>query len=217
MSDFRYKQTTIANKRVLIIEFRRVHLDLYYDEPRFATSDISFQYWFWENGDIEVRFGHIFIDESIFKPGLGCKRRIDPETQAYGPMIISIANWDNTEIINISGNLDDNPVIDYDADFDSLGGLVYIPQKNTVVRFKKATSATTQAIQNKPIPNLVTDVLIVPEDLSYQKYAIYDMAGRLMCSGDQRTSIDTGMLAAGYYVLKLRAGHAMYAYKFLKQ
>lgn len=212
-SDFRYKELMINNKKVLVIEFHRVSIDYDRDEIPFDSSDITFQYWFWENGDIELRFGEIFIDNSIFIPSKGYRyRSFEPDT--YFPILLSIANLDNTEVIEVIGDINNFPTINYNGNNEE--GLLYLPSKNTVVKFKKQISSSNETKATRPFPNVVVNILSIPPDFQFTEYRIFDLSGREIRKGNN-TEIDLSFLQTGYYFIKLRDGGGMYSYKFLKQ
>ncbi len=212
-SDYRYKRTQIGNKNVFIFEFHRVLVEQGIDEIKFSKSDISYQIWFWENGDIELRFGKMFIDPSLYKPGIGL---YDKALDGYYTIALQISNYNLTEIINITGNLNDHPTVKYLPKFDILfEGLTHVPNENTVCRFRKNPSKTDDQSPAIAIPNMVHDEINIPDEAIFQNYIIYDFLGNQLLSGTSK-NINTQTLHTGAYILMLLDKTGTHSYKFIK-
>ena len=172
-SDFRYKTTEIDGKKVFIFEFKKVVYQEDQNDSKFARNHFSFQHWFWENGDLEIRFGESFILPELYIPGIGIKER---NNENIYPFIITLSNYDLNENINISGNLNDNPTIQVaDTWSQDFPGITYIPEKNTVCRFKKLTSKTKEQSTPVAIAGIVHDHINIPEDFIFENYIIFDI------------------------------------------
>ena len=213
-SDFRYKYTEIDGKKVFIFEFKKVVYEEDPDEPKFARNHFSFQHWFWENGDLEIRFGESFILPELYMPSVGIKERFSGD---FYPFALTISNYDLDENIIISGNLNDNPTIQvtdtWDQDFP---GITYIPEKNTVCRFKKLPSKTKdQSFPKVSIASIVHDQINIPEDFIFQNFTIFDITGNQLLSGSS-SIIDTQSLYSGSYVILLKHNLGTYTHRFIK-
>jgi hypothetical protein len=207
-SDYRYLSTIVDGLKVFIMEYKNVTFSQNTDE-----IDMSFQYWFWENGNIEIRFGDIKYPEPYFKNGFGYW---DDFSNRYYEILIFIVSKDLGEAISVSGNLNDNPEINDNVNIEeAIRGLTYLPKKNTVCRFKKQPSSLIDQKKYK-LPTLLANQMIIPEDVVFNHFDIYDMTGRLVKSGNER-QVDLSLLVNGNYVLKLTDGLGIYSYKFIKQ
>ena len=70
-SDVRYKLTTRNEKKCLVLQLTKLRL---ISDPSVEEFDshIDMQYWFYEDGTIEIRFGHSNLDNSpVYVPGDG--------------------------------------------------------------------------------------------------------------------------------------------------
>jgi hypothetical protein len=213
-SDYRYKRTTIDGKKVFIYESFRLMYE-YFEEAKHEKSDVSFQVWFWEDGTLELRFGKIFLDSDIYFPGKGVL--IKGPTEYYSHFFIEISNPNITETINVSGDLNNNPIVKYLSEFDIQGeGLRYIPKENTVCRFKKNTSKTIQWQQHINMPNIVSDMLHLPAELKIEKYHIFDSMGKLIKNGSSE-NVNVQDMPTGIYFAQLISGSNRYTFKFFKK
>jgi hypothetical protein len=212
-SDFRYNSTEIDGKKVYIFEFKKVVYQEVPDEPKFARNHFSFQHWFWENGDLEIRFGESFILPELYFPGVGIKERFNENIY---PFILTISNYDLNENINISGNLNYNPTIQVtDTWSQDFPGITYIPEKNTVCRFKKLTSKTKDQSTPVSIASIVHDHINIPEDFIFENYIIFDIMGNQLLSGES-SIIDIVGLNSGSYILVLNHKNGTKTHRFIK-
>lgn len=212
-SDFRYISTEIDGKKVFIFEFKKVVYEENPDEPKFSRNHFSFQHWFWENGDLEIRFGESFILPELYEPGVGIKERFAGN---YYPFALTISNYDLDENITVIGNLNDSPSIQVTDNWDqAIGGITYIPEKNTVCRFKKLTSKTKDQSTQIPIASIAHDQINIPEDFIFENYSIFDIMGNHLLSGKSNI-IDTQGLNSGSYILVLNQKHSTKTHRFIK-
>jgi hypothetical protein len=212
-SDFRYKSTEIDGKKVFIFEFKKVVYEEDPDEPKFARNHFSFQHWFWENGDLEIRFGESFILPELYKPGIGIKEYFSDD---FYPFWLTISNYDLNENINIRGNLNDHPTIEFtDTWSQDFAGITYIPEKNTVCRFKKLTTKTKDQSVPISIASIVYDEINIHQDCIFENYIIFDMMGNQLLSGKSNI-IDTQILNSGSYILVLNHKHGNKSHRFIK-
>ena len=212
-SDFRYNHTEIDGKKVFIFEFKKVVYEEDPDRPKFEKNHFSFQQWFWENGDLEIRFGESFILPELYQPGLGIKESLSGN---FYPFALTISNYSLNENINISGNLNDIPTIIFaDTWSQDFPGITYIPEKNTVCRFRKNPSKTDDQSPAIAIPNMVHDEINIPDEAIFQNYIIYDFFGNQLLSGTSK-NINTQTLHTGAYILMLLDKTGTHSYKFIK-
>ncbi|MBK8626636.1 MAG: T9SS type A sorting domain-containing protein [Saprospiraceae bacterium] len=208
-SDFRYKRDYVDNKSVFIIEFKNV--DLFIEEN--TQVDLSFQFWLWENGNIEIRFGELNCPNEYFKPGFGV---YDSFLNKYFTLSMTILSKDGNEIINVGGNINTNPIIHYNTYFDDPLGLTHLPAKNTVCRFRKKTTSTQnqdQGIIN--LPNLLKETINIPADIEFNYFLISDSFGRVLAKSKNR-NFDISNLSNGVYFITFLQGSKVVTSKFLK-
>jgi hypothetical protein len=163
----------------------------------YEGGDVNFQQWFWENGDIEVRFGDIKIDTSIFKGALQ-----DPFDSSLFALSIGIQNYENTEQLFIEGTIDSFKL----AKFDEENSLDSLPKPNTGVRFRYLPVSTDDAeISAKKKGDLVGSILQLDNSEGPSTYFIYNISGQLVKTGCGEDEIDTSLLPAGSYVLQQKS------------
>jgi len=212
-SDFRYKYTEIGGKKVFIFEFKKVVYQGDANEPKFNRNHFSFQHWFWENGDLEIRFGESFILPELYMPGMGIKDQVSGN---FFPFALTLSNYDLDENINISGNLNDNPTIHLtDTWSQDSPGITYIPEKNTVCRFKKLPTKTRDQSSRISIPTIAYDRISIPKDILLKNYIIYDITGYQLLYGTSN-DINIQSLNNGTYILLLTDQSGTSSHKFIK-
>jgi len=180
-SEVRYTSTLVNNLKALVIEYHNVYVaDEYYENGE--NHAINFQMWFYENGVIELHFGHIDLTNcSYYFPGQGFSfDNQDPTGNIYGPWV-SINNNDFSESACFFGD-HVNPTILYDDD-DNCGVLTSIPPAGYVVQF---SPSNISALENIYIESARKFKLIeqnglveIIGDLScYKSCSIFDFMGR---------------------------------------
>lgn len=197
-SDWRYTHSTRNGKKVLIIEHRHVAPFVFDTKASpYNGGDVNFQQWFWENGDIEVRFGDIHIDSTLFKGAMQ-----DPIDSTFYTLAIGIQNYENTQQMFIEGTIN-NFVL---TKFDDENSLDSLPKPNTGVRFKYMpvnTKDTPNQEKNKIY--VEGEVLHLDQDQEFDTFCIYNLSGQLVQSGIYEKEIDISQLASGMYVLQQKS------------
>jgi hypothetical protein len=149
----------------------------------------------------------------LYQPGVGIKENFSSK---FYPFILTLSNYDFSENINISGNLNDNPTINFTNTWSQdFPGITYIPIKNTVCRFKKLPSKTKDQSPHLLMPNIVLDQINIPVDVLLKNYVIYDYIGNQLLSGTTR-NIDIHSLHSGPYILVLQHHSGVHTHKFIK-
>ena len=207
-SDIRYNISYINEMKVLIVEYKNLDIEPFED----TEVDISFQFWFWENGNIEVRFGDFIYPEPYFYDGMGY---YDSFTDSYFGLIFFISSRDMKEYIHVGGNLNDNPIIDYHGDFNTSLYLKSLPKKNTILRFKKKITSTNQIDFDK-IPVTVTNGrLAISQDMVFGHYFITNTQGATVIHDTDRT-LDISQLLSGMYFISFISDSKIVTSKFFK-
>jgi len=197
-SDWRFTHSIRNGKKVLIIEHRHVAPFVFDTKASpYNGGDVNFQQWFWENGDIEVRFGIIQIDSTIFKGALQ-----DPIDSTYYTLGIGIQNYENTQQMFIEGTIN-NFVL---TKFDDEKSLDSLPKPNTGVRFKYLPVSTKDtAMEGNNAIYVEGDVLHFDQNHEFDTFSIYNLSGQLMRTGVHENEIDISHLASGMYVLQQKS------------
>lgn len=179
-SEIRYIYTTKNNQKAFAIEYHNVFNDEEFWENG-ENHTINFQYWFYENGTIELRFGDIDLSNcSFYFPGLGFVfDKTDPNNSIYGPWV-SINNSDLSEGACFFGD-HTNPGILYNDD-DNCDVLMSIPPIGYVVQFEYSGNTNVdESALNKDnffITQKNETIRINGDSKSFQGANIYDILGR---------------------------------------
>ncbi|MFT6850119.1 MAG: hypothetical protein ACJATA_000925 [Sphingobacteriales bacterium] len=179
-SEIRYIYTTINNQKALAIEYHNV---FNYDElmENGENHTVNFQFWLFENGTIELRFGEIDLSNcSYYFPGEGFSfDNTDPNGNIYGPFV-SINNSDITKGACFFGD-HTNPGILYDED-DNCDVLMSIPPKGYVVQFEYTSItniAETYEKANNFFVTQINETIRLNGDLkNYKGVNVYDILGK---------------------------------------
>ena len=210
-SDYRYGQSSPEN---VCFEWRKVGsftspLDNY-GERGYAT----FQTCFWKNGDIDLHFGEIIFDKTLFDslftyPGLN----------GYSPSIALTNPKDVDEAIILSTD-PSNPFIMDKWDFFNIEKppfLKKLPPKNLKIRFSlRRSSYEHEKFIPFKIQNPVTSEISIPGSFSFEKYTIVNANGAIVDKGRNTSNVNVQNLHPGIYFLLLHEGMIQYKYKFVK-
>jgi hypothetical protein len=208
--DYRYILEKENGKKVFKLEWHTICLYGEVDDIR----PFNFQVWLWENGNIDFITGKLNkSDTSVYKEGVGFI------ADMYYPGDIGIVNMDDTYCIFYTGDYK-KPLIKEGAPETILhfgrSILLTLPHEGFVIRFKRQTTSTKEERILLPIPNIVTDALVIPEDIIYSQYQICDLNGTILMEGTER-NICVSHLFNGIYFIRFKDGSGVYTYKFLKQ
>lgn len=208
-SDWRYKYDVINNKKVFILENRHV-APLVYDTKTnpYVGGDVNFQQWFWENGDVEVRFGDVLIDSTLFKGAI-----IDPIDSGLYALALGIQNYENTIQIFVEGTIKNFRT----ATFEEENSLDSLPRPNTGFRFRYLPLSTSNLHQNDfRIQNPVMDRLYISSDIQTFTYELMDACGKLISKGEDQREINVISLPPGEYILSVKSNGIKYNKKIIK-
>ena len=213
-SDWRYKHDVMHGQRVFIMEQRHVGAYAGWAEALpYSRGDINFQFWLWENGDIEIRFGIVEMDSTVFIPGpFGGITPPDTILTGLHSMPIGIQDLDTIDQIFLNGTFSN-----YTIDRLDNSNLDDLPKPNTGIRFKYQTTRVNEETHSKIIlENPVNNILSIATDLESFKYTIYDLSGRINLNGSNQSSIDVSLLTNGLYILEINSGGKIFKDRFLK-
>lgn len=199
ISDWRYKYTEMDNKKVLIIEYRHVGNLVFFDYA-YENGDVTYQTLFWENGDIEIRFGDVLMDSTIFDKGF--KDLTGTNDSVRTNLGVALINPENTEGIRLLGDIL-NYTISETIEPVPPYTLTTLPPKNYFIKFKYNTSSSKDVTSIQPFIQQ-NKTIIFKEDYQNYEYELFNMDGRLKMQGKATNEIDLSSLNQGIYLLNLK-------------
>ncbi len=211
-SDVRYALTQRDGLKALAVQFTKNRL---FSDTTIEQYDsyINFQWWFFEDGAIEIRFGDINLDHSnVYVPGEGFYLFTTDGPKLSGPFIGLRHPHDTSREIGIDGPYDNYKV------FNSIQAITTLPPKGWVIRFENQLVANKDIKDNNGIrlyPNPVRDRLYVKGISKKVGYSIHNWMGQRMISASGDSSIDVSALPAGVYFLEIRLKNAIIVKKFM--
>lgn len=208
-SDVLYTHVEKDGMNAFVIEYRNNRLDS--DDPSVDMYDtfINFQTWFYENGNLEIRFGDKNLTNSdVYTPGEGFSLQIPAQDTAIllGPEV-TLVNPDNeNEIVSFDGAFDNFNQVNQ---FGSI--LTLLPPSGWVIRFQKDISNNTLDITEKKtsfyidpsIGQLSADFKSTHSGVLH----VYNLCGKQVDTKnfDHLSKIETEInhLASGFYVCRI--------------
>lgn len=213
-SDVRYSLVTRSGLKSLVIQFTKVRLESDTSVEEF-DSYINFQLCFYENGDLEVRFGDINLDNSpCYVPGDGFYAFFDNYPPVNLGPAMGLTNPQNDEIeIGLDGAYDDFDVVDF-------GYLRVLPPPGWVIRFKRNPDAVLDMNSSMAhlYPNPATTEITLDSEIDFEKVEILSTDGALIKTEDlrDRRKIYIDDLLEGMYLVRMYAGERVIVGKFVK-
>jgi hypothetical protein len=218
-SDVRFSHTEADELQAFVIEFTKARL---FADPFEDILDtyLNFQYWFFENGVIEVHFGDIHMDGSpVYAPGKGLYCYSTSEgvdtTEVCGPHMGIGHPLDEENAIGLEGAYND-----YEIYPNQYGFLTVLPPEGWVIRFKPTSEATSDP---NPVhetlhisPNPTSDYLQLP--YTDGRIVVVDGTGRIVYDGYLvDTHLDVSFLPAGLFYLQIITPEKFSTGKFIRQ
>jgi hypothetical protein len=200
-ADFRVERTSIDDMKVTKFELSNARLDVEVQRDTIVEHYLNFQYWFYEDGAIELRFGDIDLSQSsYYDPDVGV---YDENFEVVGPYL-GINTVDGTEAFYISGPWDD-PIISESMDTPYLG----IPPAGWTIRWERSVLNSSKEIyEEDKFFTLYNNILNFDNRSSVFKYmSLYDISGQLIMSQSilPNQSIDLNYLISGMYILNVES------------
>lgn len=217
-SDVRFSHVNYKGTQAFVLQFTKVRIfaDLYEDS---LDTYLNFQFWLFENGNIEVHFGNIHMDNNpIYAAGKGLYCFTTDEgidtSEICGPYM-GIANpFDENDAIGVVGAYNS-----YTISGDIYSNFTFMPPEGWVIRFKPQTVSTHDP------PSKLIDLLISPNPVSNSirlpqsggLVTITDSVGkRIYAEFIDNAELDVSSLAPGIYFLNLINENRQYLGKFVK-
>jgi len=217
-SDARFAQVVSNNMRAFVLQYTEYG---FFADP-FEDSidvDMNFQFWFYENGVIEVHFGDMDMDGSpIYKSGKGfyCYSSgtgIDTN-EVCGPHMGIENPYDEEDGIALKGSYNDFEVTGqiYDVMTD-------LPPRGWIIRFLPKSvgllEPDDQITEFSISPNPTISYIQIPEPGSY--VTMYDMSGKVRFEGvvtDHHFSV--AEFPPGMYIIQMVSGSGSSIGRFIR-
>lgn len=215
-SDIRYKDTIVDGKNALVIQFTRMRLisDPSIDE---FDSHISFQYWLYDNGTIELVIGTYNLDNSpVYVPGEGFYLLTPQGEIPIGP---ELALYHPTDTERRYSYEDMGSYESYILRNDNLGSMNWMPPAGWTFRFSNELVNTTDeeyGQETSIYPNPVSNVLNIESSNHINEAIIMNNQGRIVLRTTNITSIDVADLASGFYTVILLSNDDLDKHKLIK-
>ena len=203
-SDLRYHYTQQNGLEALVLQFtkNRLHSDPSIDE---FDSYVNFQWSFYEDGAIEIRFGDFNLDNSpCYVPGEGFYiNTVNAGFIKTGPDVSVNHPTDTLNKVVLNGDFDDFIIT------NNIGVLRTLPPEGWVIRFERNLVNTQDIVDysTRVFPNPSDDYIHIESDLTFTAYQLHNLQGQVVKGGDLGDSqIEVSDVLDGFYVLKLLDG-----------
>lgn len=214
-SDVRYKFGQKNGKNYLVIQFtkNRLFSDTSIEE---YDSHVNFQYWFFDDGTIEIRFGPSNIENSpVYVPGEGFYLLTDQGPKPSGPQLALYHPFD--ENIRLEYNdLDSHE--EYELNTDGTGSVDWWPPDGWVIRFTNqlvSTNILNPHESTKIFPNPTNGQIFMDSNEKIKSAEVYNCHGERV-SNRSSASIDLSNLNSGIYYLKIITDNSFSNHKIIK-
>ncbi len=223
-SDLRYAQLEKEGLKALVLQYTKIRLST---DPSIEEHDsyVNFQTWFFENGDMEIRFGDFNLDNSPnYVPGTGFYLFVNEgDSVLAGPNIILIHpdSVDDYNGLEVGGPYDSLKI--YNNEWGALP-LTTIPPSGWVIRFhKKALTKAKNELFDKNIsiyPNPADEKIFINSDLPVKldEIQILSLDGDIIKEYTDRFDehIDISELPSGMYFIKFVKNDSTITKKIIK-
>lgn len=201
-SDVRYQLKEIDGQKMLIIQYTKNKLINEVSESQ-ASNYINFQLCFYENGNIEVRFGEIQLENSsIYIPGEGFYNGNSTEPAIVGPNIgLSHPNNPN-QVIGFGGTYNETQTL------PNFGYLKTLPPEGWVIQFEYLLpTSTSERLKKSEVtisPNPTNQLFTIKTDNELEKIILLSSEGQIVktYSGKER-NFDLNNFPKGLYFLRI--------------
>lgn len=218
-SDVRYKFTEINGKKCLVVQYTKNRLisDTSIDE---FDSHVNFQYWFFEDGTIEIRMGSSNLENCpLYVAGDGLYLLTNQGFIPVGPFL------------GLTHPLQPHIIINYN-DVDSLhnfeiidnwqnGSINWWPPEGWVIRFTNLLVSTNDnSIQDNVhlYPNPTAEKISISSDDPIKSASLYNINGTqiMQMKSEQIKEMDFSTFPPGTYFLRLYTDNHVITKKLIK-
>lgn len=214
-SDVRYTYGQEDNKGFLVVQFtkNRLFSDTSIDE---FDSHVNFQYWFFEDGTIEIRFGPSNLDNSpVYVPGEGFYLWTDQGPIPAGPQLALYHPFD--EDIRVEYN-DLASHEEYELNTDGTGSIDWWPPDGWVIRFTNQLVSTDDIKSTNSIsvyPNPTPGTLLIDSEEQVKETYLLTPDGRTVVNG-HNLELEISHLPCGIYYLNVYTNLSTSTHKIIK-
>ena len=216
ISDVRYKFAKEEGKNCLIVQYTRNRL---VSDPSIVEFDthVNFQYWFFEDGTIELRFGKVNLDNTpVYVPGDGFYLLTNEGPKPFGPFL-GLTHPFNPEVIVHYNDLDSLQNFEIIDNWEN-GSVNWWPPEGWVIRFTNLLVSSNDTQKNNRItcyPNPTSGIVHVDTKENISKVEIYNINGNVL-DVHYTTSIDMSGFPSGFYYIKVFTNQSLFNYKIFK-
>jgi len=217
-SDARFAQVVSNNMKAFVLQYTEYGFfaDPYEDS---LDVDMNFQFWFYENGVVEVHFGDMDMDGNpIYKPGKGfyCYTTgggLDTN-EVCGPHMGIENPYDEEDGIALKGSYNDFEVSDFVYDI-----MTDLPPQGWIIRFLPRSVGIFEPdyeINKVSIsPNPASSYINLTEPGSY--ISICSLSGQIIYQGIvNEAKLDISIFPQGIYFVKTLSDKGLSIGKFIK-
>jgi hypothetical protein len=214
-SDVRYKYGEKEGKDYLVVQFtkNRLFSDTSIEE---YNSYVNFQYWFFDDGTIELRFGPSNLDNSpVYVPGEGFYLLTDQGAIPAGPQLALYHPY-NENIRLEYNDLDSHE--EYEINTDGTGSIDWWPPDGWVIKFSNQLVSTNETVtnnSNKIHPNPTTGQVYIDSEEVVKLIELYSTSGKLIIRSSVST-LDLSLLNSGIYYLRVMTNKSLSNYQIIK-
>lgn len=214
-SDVRYNYGEKDGKSYLVIQFTKNRL---FSDTSVAEYDshVNFQYWFFDDGTIELRFGPSNLDNSpVYVPGEGFYLLTDQGPIPSGPQLALYHPYD--ENIRLEYN-DLDSHVEYELNTDGTGSVDWWPPDGWVIRFTNQLVPTNDLSTNTTttiFPNPTNGLVSIDSEEAIINVEVYSSNGKIIASNSDYT-LDLSNLNSGVYYLRVLTKKSLSNHKILK-
>ncbi|MEZ4907829.1 MAG: T9SS type A sorting domain-containing protein [Saprospiraceae bacterium] len=219
LSDVRYQFIEENGLNCLVVQFTKVRLD---SDPSVDEydSNVNFQWWYFENGDIEVRFGPSNLDYSpVYVPGEGFYYLPSNGDPILSGPEMTLTHPHDEDIFVDYGNI--NSYDTYEITYNEYSdGMRWWPPSGWVIRFENnyvGTDDLSKENQDVIYPNPVKDILNIREGYNFDYARIFSIEGKCIRECHSHIDkIDVSSLPSGIYYLDFKNNNETFTNKFIK-
>lgn len=216
-SDIRYKIDSIDGIDYLVVQFTKCRLS---SDTTVETydSNVNFQWWFYEDGRIEIHFGNSNLAHSnVYVPGEGFYLLTDDGPIRFGPQLALWHPYDESIKLGYSDLENYNS---FEIVYDDSDKIDWWPPEGWVIRFDNLISKNSDIIEESSAvlaPNPVNQTFYIDEFPDFESISIYSIEGRRVLYIEYQTRmIDVSSLPSGIYFYSLKTKKNSFNCKFIK-
>lgn len=214
-SDVRYKYGVKDGKYYLVVQFTKNRLmsDTSVEEH---DSHVNFQYWLYDDGTIELRFGPSDLSNSpVYVPGKGFYLITNQGPIPAGPQLALYHPYD--ESIRLEYN-DLDSYKAYELNDDGTGSVNWWPPDGWVIKFTNDIVSVEENNVSSScaiFPNPTTQNVVIDTEENVKNIKIFNSSGAHISSTTNRV-VDLSSLKSGIYYISVLTDQSLSNHRILK-